>query len=360
MAEHREEIRIAAGTVAKASLVVLAFWGLASFLWMGREVLFVALLAILVGVFLSFWTEKLVALKVPRAAAATLVLLVSLGVIAGLFTLLWPPLQDQLSTIRNQLPAALDRVAGWLDGVLQSVRGEVGVPMPEIEAQVRQRLGQEAAGVVSGALPLLNTVVGAVTGLIIVIIAGLFAAVEPRLYRSGFERLFPPRARPRIATALERLAHTLRWWMVGTAVSMLLIGTLTTLGLWLIDMPAPLALGVIAGLLQFIPMFGPILSAVPAVAVALIISPAKVVWVVALYAGIQFVESNLITPLVMKEAVELPPALTLLFQSLMAVIFGFLGLLLAVPVLAAGMVLVQTLYVEPLEERSETRTRATA
>ncbi|HUH13137.1 MAG TPA: AI-2E family transporter, partial [Longimicrobiales bacterium] len=239
---------------------------------------------------------------------------------------------------------------GWLQAQYQALTGESVTSFEDLDARARGRIRDEMATIVGGALPLLNTMLGGLLGIFVIVAAGLFAAVEPGVYVRGAERLMPPRVRGRVERALREVGHTLRWWMVGTAAAMLIIGTLTTVALWLLDMPAFVALGILAGLLQFIPMIGPLLSAVPAVAVALIISPAKVAWVIVVYAGIQFVESNFVTPLVMREAVHLPPALTLLFQALMAVIFGFLGLLLAVPILAAALVLVRTLYVEPMEE----------
>jgi predicted PurR-regulated permease PerM len=120
--------------------------------------------------------------------------------------------------------------------------------------------------------------------------------------------------------------------------------------LWLLGVPAAIALAVIAGVFEFIPIIGPILAAVPGIAIALTVSPLTAVWVTLFYIAIQQMESNVLTPIVMRGAVRLPPALTVLFQTLMAVVFGFLGLLLAVPILAVVMVLVKTLYVEPMEK----------
>jgi predicted PurR-regulated permease PerM len=116
--------------------------------------------------------------------------------------------------------------------------------------------------------------------------------------------------------------------------------------------PGAFVLAVLAGLLEFVPIFGPFIAAAPAVAVALIVSPLTALWVALLYIVVQQLESNLISPLVMKGAVKLPPAITLLFQLLMAILFGFIGLLVAVPMLSGIIVLVRTLYVEPLETQT--------
>jgi predicted PurR-regulated permease PerM len=136
------------------------------------------------------------------------------------------------------------------------------------------------------------------------------------------------------------------------SMSMVVIFGASTLGLTLLGVPAPVALGLIAGILVFIPFIGPILSAIPAMTLAFTVSPILAVWVALLYTGIQLLESNFLTPLVMREAVDLEPAVTILFQIAMGVLFGFLGLFLAVPLLAASQVLVRRLYVEPLEDRT--------
>jgi predicted PurR-regulated permease PerM len=188
-----------------------------------------------------------------------------------------------------------------------------------------------------------------VAGILIVLFGGLYLTIEPSLYARGVARLVPPRNRERVAEALLASGRALRRWMAGTAVNMVIVGALTTVGLLALGIPAALALGLIAGLLEFVPIFGPVIAAVPALAVALIISPVHALWVLLLFLAIQQLESNVITPLVMKGAVRLPPALTMMFQVLMAVLFGFLGLLLAVPLLAATVVLTRRLYVEPLE-----------
>ena len=348
MADSGQRITIASGTVVRVVLVGVTVWALAHLLWLGRDAVFAAMLASLVALFLSFWVDLLVdRLGMRRGLAAPLVLLVSIAIFVGLGALLWPTLQDQLSTIREQLPRAIDRVSDWARGVLASIGETSGTqPVPDVERQVELKLREEAADIIGGALPLINTVMGGLFGLFIVLAAGLFMAVDPEIYRRGFVRLMPARGRVRVAAVLGEVAHTLRWWMVGTGISMTIIAVATTLALWALGLPGFVALGVIAGLLQFIPTIGPVLSAIPAVALALVLEPSKVIWVIVIYAVIQAVETNLLTPLVMKRAVHVPPALSILFQALMAIVFGFFGLLLAVPILAATLVLVDRLYVD--------------
>lgn len=337
------------GFVARASLVVLGLWAIANLLWLGRELLFTAFFAVLVASFLSIFVDRLERWGVPRALAALVVVLSWVGLLVALVVLAWPKLEEQVILIRQQFPQAIEGLVAWVEDQYRVIVGEFGEPSEELRVEVRTRLGREVAGVVAGALPLLNTAVGAVAGLLVVLFTGLYLAAESKLYARGMARLVPPRSRAKVEEALTEVGHTLRRWMLGTVINMAIIFALTTLGLWLLDIPAAFALGLIAGLLEFVPIFGPILSAVPAIAIALIISPQDALWVLLLYVAVQQLESNLISPLVMKGAVKLPPALSVLVQALMAIVFGFLGLLLAVPMLAVALVLVRRLYVEGME-----------
>src|SRR5207248_7784174 len=159
-------------------------------------------------------------------------------------------------------------------------------------------------------------------------------------------QLFPKRARRRAGEVLSAMATVLRRWLVTQLIAMLVIGSVTTVVLLLLGVKAPFALGILAGLLEFIPTVGPILSAFPAVAMGFLDSPEKALYVAIAFWGIQFAENHLLIPLLMKGGVDAPPVLTILSQALMALLFGFLGLMCAVPLLAATMVAVKMLYVE--------------
>jgi predicted PurR-regulated permease PerM len=142
------------------------------------------------------------------------------------------------------------------------------------------------------------------------------------------------------------MATVLRKWLVTQLIAMVTIGTVTTVALLIIDVKAAFALGFIAGLLEFIPTVGPILSAVPAIAMGFVDSPQKAGLVVLVYWGIQFIENNLLIPWLMRGAMDIPPAITIVAQALMTLVFGFLGLMVAVPLTAAVMVPIKMLYVQ--------------
>ncbi|MGH7445610.1 MAG: AI-2E family transporter, partial [Longimicrobiales bacterium] len=334
-------------------LVVLVLWGLASALWMARDVLFVTFFAVLVASFLSLFIDPLQQrFGWRRAVAGPLVLLAFVAIFGGLLYAAWPTLATQFATVSRQLPAALGNAEAWVTQQFRVIFGTFDIAGESVEARVRSRAAQELADLVGGTIPLLNTALGAVTGMLLVVFAGMFLAIEPRTYAHGLLRLVPASKRLNALAVLEEIGVTLRRWMAAQAIGMLVIGVAATIGFTIIGLPAALALGLIAGLLEFVPYVGPLLSFVPAIAIGLTISVEKALAVTALYLTIQVLESNLVMPLLIKGVVRLPPALTLLFQATMAALFGFLGLLLAVPILAAGKVVVKELYVDEVAEES--------
>jgi predicted PurR-regulated permease PerM len=336
--------------VAKAVLVAIGLWALANLLWLARDVLFITFFALLIASFLSIFVEPLHRRGVSRALSAPLILVLITAIVAGMFVLAWPTLREQFFLIQQQLPPAIDRLQGWIEAQVEALTGSLGEPGVAMEHQLRTRVGSEFTGLVGGALPLLNTAAGAVFGFFLVVFAGMFIAISPRTYMRGLIVLVPRTRRRRAGEVLPLAGVAMVQWMKGTALAMLFVGTVSTVGLWLIGVPAALALGLIAGLLEFIPYFGPALSFIPATAVAFAMSTQQALWVIGLYAIVQSLESVVVTPLVMKQMVKLPPALTLLFQTMMAALFGFLGLLLAVPILATSKILVEELWVESVAD----------
>jgi predicted PurR-regulated permease PerM len=190
-----------------------------------------------------------------------------------------------------------------------------------------------------------RTVVEALFTFLLVIIVGIYLAAQPRLYVDGLLMLFPKAERPRLREVAREVGRTLKWWMIGQLIPMACIGVFVGGGLWLIGIPLWLPLGIIAALLNFIPNFGPIIAAVPAILIALAADPTKALWVVVLNIAAQNLEGYLITPLVQRRAVAMPPALTILSQVLLGLLLGPLGIVLAAPLTAATIVIVKMLYV---------------
>jgi predicted PurR-regulated permease PerM len=273
-----------------------------------------------------------------------LVLIVSallIAILAGAIAFLAPDVAEQVRHLRVELPKSAQGVAtyisqfGWGRTLLEQ--------LPSLE-DVRQNI--DASSLLSGVGGFFSSTVGAVGNFFIVILLAIYLASEPRFYVRGIIKLFPKPRRHRATQVVAAVGETLRWWLIGKVGSMIFIGVLTWIGLSILGVPLALTLGLIAGLLSFIPNFGPIISALPALLLAFIASPITAVYVLGLYIGVQLIESNIVTPLIERETIELPPALTIASQLALAVLVGGLGLVLATPLLAVIMVLVQMVYVQ--------------
>lgn len=336
------------GFVARSALIVLGICALIILGWLGREILFVAFFGAIFALFLSIFVDPLVRRGVPRILATVLVILALIGLAVLVVWLIWPALQEQIVLVRRQLPDAFQDVVTWIQDRFAAITGEVGVPSEQVAQDLQVRLQQLFGRIVAGAIPLLQTLSGVVVGVLLIFITGIYLCVDPKTYLRGLVSLVPYEGRDRFEAALLDVGHDLRRWILGTVINMIIIGVLTTIGLLFLGVPAALVLGLIALLLEFIPFYGPILSAIPAVAVALLTSAELALWVIVLYVVIQQGEGHLLQPLVMRGTVRLPPALTVLIGAFMTILFGFLGLVLAVPLLATALAMIKRLYIQPL------------
>jgi predicted PurR-regulated permease PerM len=325
--------------VAGVAIAAVLIGGL---LYYSVDVLMLAFSAVLIAIFLR-------GLALPLAERTGLkevwaVLLVSvllIGVLAGSIALLAPSVADQAQVLRTELPRSAQQVS---DFVSRYQWGQALIAhMPTVD-QVMEKV--DAASLLSGVGGVFSTTAGVVGNFFIVLLLAIYLAVEPGTYTRGFTKLFPIDRRPRITQIIDTTGETLRWWLVGKIASMVFIGLLTWIGLSIIGVPLALTLGLIAGLLSFIPNFGPILSAIPAILLAFIASPVTALYVIGLYIGVQIIESNIVTPYIERMTVELPPALTVMFQIVFGVMLGAIGLVLATPLLAMVMVVVQLVYIQ--------------
>jgi predicted PurR-regulated permease PerM len=195
------------------------------------------------------------------------------------------------------------------------------------------------------------TIVDAILGIVLVVVAGVYLALDPQLYRRGTVKLFPPEQHQLAGDTMLEIGESLRLWLFGKLISMVLIGMLVGIGTWLIGLPTPLALGIFAGLTEFVPIIGPIVGAIPALLLAATESPTTVLWTLLLFLGIQQIESNLIAPNVEGRMVTIPPALFVLGVGFFGGLFGLLGLVLSGPLLVVAFVAVKKLWVrEALHE----------
>jgi predicted PurR-regulated permease PerM len=323
--------------------VFLLAWGL-------REILILAFGSIVLAAVIRAVAQPLVNRYPQREKlavfAAILLLLVVLG---GLFWLFGHQIAEQMGVLRERLPDALGKAKAWLQ---QSDAGRIVLgKMQAAGAGGEAGDAAEAAGSVGKAAVVTLDKLGHA---LLMIVTAIYLAITPRLYLDGTVRLFPVPQRAKVRDALIASGETLRKWLLGQLVSMTTIGVLTTLGLWIVGCPAPLALGILAGLLVFVPVIGFLVAFVPMLLMALSESPQVAVASVIVFLIVQQLEEQLVLPLAQRWATSLPPALGLLALAASGLLFGLPGLIFGSPLTVVVMCLVQKLYIENGLEKNGT------
>jgi predicted PurR-regulated permease PerM len=348
--------------------IAASFIGLAVvllLLWHTRTLVLTVFLGVLFSLAVGSGADRLQRYRIPRGVAAPLIVFAFVGVLTGFGTWIGPTVRTQTRELRASLPQSLEKLETWVrskgGGVIATVIGldngpaqspaapdstvardsveVVAIPAEPSETRsLRDRLLAQLGGATRYFVPFLSHTVAIVAGIVLVLFLSIYLAVDPGLYRRGLLRLVPRDRRPRTDETLSAIATTLRKWLVAQLIAMVVIGVVTTAVLLALKVRAAVPLGILAGLLEFVPTLGPILSALPAIAMGFVDSPEKAIAVAIAYIGIQFLENHLLIPLLMKEGIDVPPALTIVMQALMALVFGVLGVLVAVPLLATIMV----------------------
>lgn len=324
---------------ALRTLVVLSMIGAAWVAAKSARLILLAFAAILLAVFLRSLAGALA--RRARLGERTAFIVVVIGLtafFAGLAWMMSTAVLSQMSDLVDRLPAAVERVLQWVRST--PLGAKLMDQAGRIDPAFLQRPALDRAG------HLLAMSLAVLSGMGVTVVLGLFLAFDPRPYTYGFMRLFAPARQPALGALMEELAGVLRQWMLGKLFAMGFIGVVTAIGLTLLGVQFALALGVIAGLLTFIPYLGPMLSFAPALVFSFVESPHLAVWVGVFYVVLQLTESHLVTPIVERRMVRVAPAIVILSQLLFGWLFGFLGLMLASPIAAAGRVLIERLYVE--------------
>ncbi len=263
-------------------------------------------------------------------------LLVILLLIAGFVWLFGNQVRQQYSAVVETVPEVVEQLQAWVE----SMPGG-----PTLIASFEGfTLSEER--VLPGIQQVLGSIASFLTDFVVLIFGALFIAGNPGLYRRGLVLLVPKKHRPLADEALRDAGRAVKLWMGGQLVSMVIIGFLTGLGLWLVGVPAPIALGLIMGVAEAIPWIGPWLGGIPIVIMALAAGPDTVLWAILVVFLVQQAEGILVTPLVQKQAVMLPPAVTVFGIIAFGMLFGVIGLLFAAPLLVVVFVLIKRLYVE--------------
>jgi predicted PurR-regulated permease PerM len=411
--DSRQSIRLPTRDVVRVLALIFGFYVTVRLLWIAHPVVFLFFLGVLFGLPLAQGADLLKARGIPRGIGVAVILTLFLGLLTAGGVGMAPILRAQSRELQERLPEAMDKIDAWLghrangvlgilfneessdtlrtvgsqrlaatdsslapivvtdssvvDSTITTASGAVVTRKTHTRADtvaaggnLRREITKQMSGAQHSFLRVLTSTFTVSGAFMLVLFIAAYIGVDPALYHGGLLELFPMRQRKRVAVALADLATTLRRWLVTQLIAMVIIGGVTTVFLFAVRVKAALPLGILAGVLKFIPIVGSIFAAIPAIAMAFIDSPHKALVIAIGYFVIQFVENHLLVPILMKHGVNIPPALTLGIQALMALLFGFLGLLVAVPLLAAILTIVRSINPQDMREISAEADKAVA
>ena len=262
-------------------------------------------------------------LPIPRGLRILIVVLCAFGFIVGVFYLTGVQIAQQAEQLRATLEVQGNRVVQWISSLgLMPGRADIS------------GMAQQALGSIGRLTSAVGTVLGAAASLLMVVTIGLFVALEPRIYERGLQWMVPVAARDDFSITIARMARMLRVLLAGRLFGMLFEGVLTWILLWIVGVPMALLLGIITGLLAFIPNVGAFTSGVLMVSVGFSAGTYEGLWAIGTYFVVQTFDGYVVIPLVARRTVDLPPALTLSAQILASTLFGVIGLALADPMVA--------------------------
>jgi len=317
-------------------LVAIVLLALAAMIWVTTEAIVIAFGGIVLATVLLSLSMPLTRLTGLAPRWSLLVVVLGLTAIFGLFTWLFgSEVAHQFAELKIRLPSAVGKLRDWLN---VSPVGRIVIESLNQSGANKEAFTQASA--------MLAATFGAVGNLLLILFLGLYFAIDPTLYRDGLLRLIPVPRRPQVKRALNDSGEALRKWLLAQVIAMIAVGVLTGTALGILGVPLALSLGVLAALFEFVPVIGPIVSAVPGILLAFTKGPEAAIYVALAYIAVQQIESNVITPLVQRWAVKLPPVLGLLAIVFCGLLFGALGVIFAMPIAVVVMVLVKDLYVE--------------
>ncbi len=326
---YSKKVWIAGGILALIVIVLLLFQALFSVLLL---TLAGALFAIYFRGCAGFFKNNL---HIPSGWSLALSIVLNIVLLAAFFWFVGARLQQQVSSLTDTLPKTIDNAKEYLQ---KSTVGSKALDYLHSSGNSQKTM--------SIAKKFFSSSFGILSDVYIILLLGMFFIASPYTYKKGIVHLLPPKAKDMGEGILDEIHKDLKNWIKGQLFGFMFIAVLTGLGLWAIGMPLILTLALIAGLLNFIPNFGPIIALIPAILIGLMQGTTTVILILCLYTLIQMVQSAVTQPLIQKKMVSIPPALIIFGQVAMGLLGGFWGVLLATPVIVIIMTLVNKLYVE--------------
>ncbi|WP_247714349.1 AI-2E family transporter [Qipengyuania pacifica] len=325
------------GSFAQFSLRVLIAIALvvcALLIWQLQSVLLLIFAAVVVAVVLDAFGNALRKLApVPEGVSRLLVGILIASVLIGAALLFGRQISTQLSQLGDTLPPAWENFVDWAG--------------PDRVESVIDDFAPDGTSLASMVQTMFGALTDALSGLVVAVLGGVYIAINPKTYHKGAIRLLPQRARDRVDAASRKTGKALRDWLLAQLISMLATFLVVYIGLTLLGVPSALALAILAGLFEFVPLLGPVLGAIPAVLIAGTVGIDTALWTIGFFIVWQQIEGNAVAPLAMKFAVEIPPAVTLFCLLIFGVLFGLPGLLLGGPLTVVLWMTIKTLWVEP-------------
>lgn len=322
------------GRLFRQTLVVLLAIGVAVIIWRLTDLILLLLAGALVAfMFASFAGLIERRLRLPFPVALSLAVIVPIAGILFIFWAFGSLMAEQFAILFAQLPDAFAFAKRWLEtsDIGRELMGRAGSFMPD---------GSRVVAMVQTVVASLGTIL---TSLVVVLVAGIYLAAQPRRYGVGLLHLIPPDRRNEVIRVAKAVSHAIGSWLKAQGVSMVFVGIFTGIALSIVGIPAAPAIGLVAGLCEFVPYLGTIVVAIPAIIIGFSISPETGIWTIIAIVVVQQVQGNIVTPLVQSSMAELPPALTIFSLIAFGVLLGPMGVILAVPLTVVGLALLREL-----------------
>lgn len=341
-------------------LVAVSIIALLAVIWAIRSILLLMLAAVILVVLFNLPVRFLARFNVRRSVAVVVAIFLTFFVISLLARVALPSLLEQFTTLTTEIipNGARELIERFNSGEIfeqTPIVRELVEPFAEqirldedLFTDVTRQLVTSLGEIGVSVLPVVGDVASTLLSVLIVIFLSLYMLSDPDGYREGVIRLFPLWYRDRAKAIIERINFALRGWLESTFISMIFVGIGTWMGLSVLRLEQAAALGVIAGVLSFVPNFGQLVAVIAAVVVGVVQAPENIGWIIVVIYGVSFIQSQVLGPILLAGNINLPPVLVLLGQIICGALFGFLGILLAVPITAILMVLTQEIYIKDI------------
>jgi predicted PurR-regulated permease PerM len=318
------------------------------------DLILAVLIVIILAVPLSAFASTLERFHIPRGLGATLGLLIGLAAIGGLIAAVVPAFTSEINKFAASLPSITDELRHRIGSLTGSSPTKVGKQLQHFVDGYTQHPSKLLGPLESiGA-----SIAAALAAIIVILLTALYSAIRPQPLHDGFVRLVPPARRPVAEEILTRLRIAYLGWLRGLLTGMIVLGSLTYLGLRLVGLEFAAFFAVFTAIAMIVPYFGALASSIPPILYALTVSPGKAILVAVIYIVAHQLEGNVIQPLVVARAVKVHPAVIAVGVVAVEQLFGFVGLIVAVPILVTVKILIEELWVRPIESGGRRLLRA--